>query len=160
MGFLRTWILGLTGASILAALAQQLTPNGPVKKVTRLVCGILLAGIMLRPILEPDRDVLAGAMARFRATEAELTQGIEEREKQLLRSYIEEQCQAYIWDEAQLLGITDLICSVRVKWRDESWVPYEAELTTAAVEPQRRRLEAWLDGELGIPAERQRWHEP
>ena len=159
MTFFRAWILGLTGASILAALAGQLTPEGPVKKVTGFVCGVMLAGILLSPILRSDRESLSRALAEYRQTEAELTSDVEEREARLVRTYIQEQCRAYILDEAQLLGITDLSCTVRAKWRDESWVPYEVTLITDAPADARRRLEDYLDGELGIPPERQRWNE-
>ncbi|MBQ3275432.1 MAG: hypothetical protein IJH47_00035 [Oscillospiraceae bacterium] len=159
MTFLRAWILGLTGASILAALAGQLTPEGPVKKVTGLVCGVMLAGVMLSPLVRADREILSDALSDYRQTAEELTADVEARENRLIRTFIQEQCRAYILDEAQLLGITDLSCTVRVKWRDESWVPYEVSLITDASAEERRRLGDYLDGELGIPEERQHWNE-
>ena len=159
MSFFRSWILGLTGASILAALARELTPEGPVKKVTGFVCGVMLAGVMLSPVLRVDRELLASALTEYRLTAAELTQDVEARENALMRTYIQDRCRAYILDEAQRLGITDLRCSVRVKWRDESWVPFEVTLHTAAPREARQRLGDYLDGELGIPPERQRWNE-
>ena len=159
MSFFHSWILGLTGASILAALARELTPDGPVKKVTGFVCGVMLAGVMLSPVLRLDRELLASALTEYRLTAAELTQDVETRENALMRTYIQDRCRAYILDEAQRLGIWDLSCSVRVKWRDESWVPFEVTLRTAASRDLRRQLEEYLDGELGIPPERQRWDE-
>ncbi len=159
MSFFHSWILGLTGASILAALARELTPDGPVKKVTGFVCGVMLAGVMLSPVLRLDREHLASALTEYRLTAAELTQDVETRENALMRTYIQDRCRAYILDEAQRLGISDLSCSVRVKWRDESWVPFEVTLRTAASRDLRRQLEEYLDGELGIPPERQRWDE-
>jgi len=159
MTFFRSWILGLTGASILAALAMQLTPEGPVKKVTGFVCGVMLAGIMLSPVVSVDRSIFSSALADYRQTTEQLTADLEAQENQLVRTYIQEQCRAYILDEAQLLGITDLSCTVKVKWRDESWVPYEVILYTGAPAEDRRRLEDYLDGELGIPEERQHWNE-
>ena len=156
---LRSWILGLTGASILSALAMQLTPEGTARKVAGFVCGVMLSGIMLSPAVRLDRDVLSSALSRYRDTAEELTDDLEYRENRLIRTYIQERCAAYILDEAQLLGITDLSCTVKVKWRDESWIPWEAELQTAADPEQRRRLGDYMNGELGIPEERQRWNE-
>ena len=159
MTMLRSWILGLTGASILSALAMQLTPEGAARKVAGFVCGVMLSGIMLSPAVRLDRDVLSSALSRYRDTAEELTDDLEYRENRLIRTYIQERCAAYILDEAQLLGITDLSCTVKVKWRDESWVPYEVSLITDASAEERRRLGDYLDGELGIPEERQRWNE-
>ena len=156
---LQSWILGLTGASILSALAMQLTPEGAARKVAGFVCGVMLSGIMLSPAVRLDRDVLSSALSRYRDTAEELTDDLEYRENRLIRTYIQERCAAYILDEAQLLGITDLSCTVKVKWRDESWIPWEAELQTAADPELRRRLGDYLNGELGIPEERQRWNE-
>lgn len=119
----------------------------------------MLCGVMLNPVLTLDRDILSRAFSEYRSTETELLEGLEEREKELLRPYIEERTQAYILDEAQTLGIRELSCAVTVKWREGSWVPYEVELTGSATAQQRRLLEEKIDAELGIPAERQRWHE-
>ena len=159
MNLLRSWILGLTSASLVAAAARVLTPEGNVRRVTEFMCGAMLACMLLSPALKMDRDAFSRALAEQRALTAELTEDLEGREKQLLRPYIQEQCAAYILDEAQRLGITDLRCSVRVKWRDESWVPFEVTLHTAAPREARQRLGDYLDGELGIPPERQRWNE-
>ena len=159
MTVFRSRLLRLTGASVLAAMAAQLTPEGSVKKVTGFVCGVMLAGVMLSPLVRADREILADALAGYRQTAEELTAEVENREDRLVRTYIQEQCRAYILDEAQLLAITDLSCTVRVKWRDESWVPWEATLITDASAGQRQRLADYLDGELGIPRERQHWNE-
>ena len=159
MRFFYSWILSLTGASLIAAMAENLTPSGAVKRVTKFVCGIMLCGVMLRPALSLDRDSFSLALAEYRRTEAELLEGLEAREKELLRPYIEERTQTYILDEAQSLGIQELRCSVTVKWREGSWVPYEVELSGPVTGEQRRELGKRIDAELGVPAERQRWNE-
>ena len=45
--WLFSWIRSLVAASLLSALALQLTPEGSVKRVTRFTCGILLACLFL-----------------------------------------------------------------------------------------------------------------
>ena len=157
MNAFRTWILSLMGASIIAAVAERLTPSGPVRRVTSFICGVMLAGILLRPILVLDRDELALSMSEYRSTTAEITGDWEAKENELLRPFIEEQCRAYILDEAQSLGLTGLDCAVRLKWRDESWVPYEITLKGHASESEMKRLGERLDAELGVPKERQHW---
>ncbi len=154
----RAWILSLTGASIVAAVAERLTPPGGVRRVTGFICSVMLCGILLRPILALDRDELALALREYHSLAAELTGDWEAKENQLLRPYIQEKCRAYILDEAQRLGLTDFECAVRLKWRDESWVPYEITLTGKASDQQKKKLGERLDAELGVPVERQFWN--
>lgn len=158
MAMMQNWIRGLVAASVLVALAQQITPDGPVKKVTEFVCGIMLMAMLLSPVLTADRTVFSYALSDYRKTVAELSQDLESQEKQLLRVYIQEQCQAYILDEARSLGLTQLQATVQVKWGDESWVPNEVTLTGELTPEQKARLSGFLDAELGIPAERQHWN--
>ena len=157
MNTFRTWILSLTGASIIASAAKRLTPPGSVRKVTSFVCGVMLAGILLRPILILDRDELALALSEYHSSSAEIVGDWETKENELLRPFIEERCRAYILDEAKSLGLTGLDCAVHLKWRDESWVPYEITLKGNASDPQKKRLGERLDAALGVPKERQYW---
>lgn len=156
---LHSWITGLTAAGCLAALARQLTPDGPVKKVTKFVCGIMLVGILIQPLVMADEGTFSLSVAEYRKTVRELTADMEAQEKELLRTYIEEESSAYILDEAQLIGIPDGRAEVRAKWGDESWLPYEAYLTMRTTEEQKIRLSRYISAELGIPPERQHWSE-
>ena len=72
-----------------------------------------------------------------------------------MASIIAEQTEAYILDKAGELGLE---VTVRVETRTEGNgipVPWSAELTGA----QSEALASALETELGIPAERQVWHE-
>lgn len=154
---LHDWILGLTAAALVAALAQLLTPKGPVEKVTGFVSTVMLIAALLAPLLELDMDTFSWSMAEYRRTVAETTQDMEAQEKRLLRSYIEESCAAYILDEARVLGIADGVVEVSAKWGNETWIPCEASMTMAATSEQKQRLSGWIAAQLGIPEERQRW---
>ena len=158
MELLRNWISALTAASAAAAIARQITPSGPVKKMTELSCAIMLLGVMLSMVVKPDMETLAGSMSEYRRTTAVLTEDMETVERQLLRSFIEEQCAAYILDEAAKMEIENIQVSVSAKWRDENWVPYEAQITGETTPMARQRLESFIESELGISAERQYWN--
>ena len=119
---------------------------------------VMLCGILLRPILSLDREELALALREYHSVASELTGDWEAKENELLRPYIQEKCRAYILDEAQRLGLTNFECFVRLKWRDESWVPYEITLTGNASDQVKKKLGERLDAELGVPAERQFWN--
>ena len=113
--WLFSWIRSLVAASLLSALALQLTPEGSVKRVTRFTCGILLACTLLSPVLRTDETSFSLALNDYRRTVAELTDDLEEQENQLLRTYIEQKTAAYILDEARSIGIPEPSVSVKVK---------------------------------------------
>ena len=156
---LHDWVCSLTAASVIAATAKQLSPDGSVKKVTELLCGVMLAAILASPLLRADLPTLALSMAEYRRTAAELTQDAETAGKQLLREHIENQCAAYILREAHNLGAEELRVTVHTKWRDENWVPYEARLEGTLSDSSKSALSAYMEAELGIVRERQYWNE-
>lgn len=57
-----SWLLSITGASVLCALADGLMPAGPVRRVGRLVCGLVLLAVTspLWPNWSGRGAVLAG----------------------------------------------------------------------------------------------------
>ena len=155
---LREWIMGLCAASVITACAQSIVPGGAVKKVLRLICGIVLTTVLISPLAGPNQTDYALSLASYRERVAALTEELGETEKRLDRMYIEERCAAYILDEAHAIGLEGRV-EVSAKWRDDCWVPWEVKLYMNAAEEGRRCLAAWLEGELGITAERQSWHE-
>ena len=51
-----SWLLSITGASVLCALADGLMPAGPVRRVGRLVCGLMLLAVILAPLAQLDLE--------------------------------------------------------------------------------------------------------
>ena len=154
---LRNWILGLTAGSILCAAAEALSPNAAVSRVLKLTCGAVLLSLLLSPLLSPDWETYALSMAEYHRKNMELSREIELRQDYLSRVYIEQECAAYILDEANSLGM-DGTAEVSVEWRDRCFVPVSAELTLQGADG-KERLSRWLEAELGIPAEKQVWHD-
>ena len=54
MGAVRGWLLTVIAASLLCALADALMPPGAVKRVGRLVCGLVLLAAILSPAVRLD----------------------------------------------------------------------------------------------------------
>ena len=159
MGFLRSWAKGLIAASVLSAVCTQLGGRGAVKKVLDFVCGVVMLSVLLSPLLSADSEAFADALSDYRAAAVALTEDVEQREKQLLRTYIEQKCGAYIWDEADTLGVALTEVSVRARWREENWIPWEARLQGDITTEQLKTLSACMESQLGIPPERQHWNE-
>jgi len=156
---IRNWILSLGGAAVLGALALAITPEGPVRSVVRMLCGVVMALALISPLLRMDMDTYSLSLAEYREKVAGLTGSLEDTRDRLRRTIIEEECAAYIWDKAQELGIQAGQAEVAVKWGDDCWVPWEAHMRFAVSGSQRSALSYILEAELGIPAERQYWNE-
>ena len=152
---MRDWIHGIFAASLLCAVAMALCPPGRVRRVTRLVCGLACALAIAQPIMALDPAALSVGLAEYRRQAQILRESGEEEEKMLERTYIEDQCSAYILDKAEEIGVSLAGASVEARWDDEAllWYPWSVTLDGAYTAPLSRAIE----GELGIPLSRQNW---
>ncbi len=157
-GALREWLLSLTGAAAVCALAGAMCPAGRVKKVLGVICGMVMALAFMSPLLELDFDAYAAALSRYgQGAERAALEG-EAAQNSLNRTIIQEECAAYILDKAEALGMTGAV-EVLAVWsgEDSVWYPYEARLSLKG--DGRSALSDAIAAELGIPAERQYWEE-
>ena len=160
MGFVRSWLLGVTAAALVLALAEALAPEGSVKKVCRLAGGMALLLAAAGPVLEAlDGNLLAGAVEGWRDRSQRYERELEENNERLYLAIIEEETAAYVMDKARELGFE---CAVEVTCGyDENGVPCPWEVAARGqwAPEQRARLERLLEEELGVPAQRQYYEE-
>lgn len=152
---MRDWIVHITAASLLAAMAMAMTPKGRVRQVTRLVCGLMCALAVAGPLTQLDAGALASGLARYEQRAGQIVSQAQEEEKMLERTYIEQQCQAYILGKADESGIVPGEVSVTARWDGDAGVWYPWSVTLGA--PYDSALATSIEAELGIPADRQRW---
>ena len=154
MEHLRTWILGLAGAALLCAVCTELTPSGSVKTVQRAVCGVVMSLALVSPLLKLDFDGYSLHLASYRKQAEEIAAQGKEITDSLSRTYIQEQCQAYILDKARLSGANVTSASVELRWSGEGvWYPVAAEIEGT----YDRALAEKIEEELGIGRENQHW---
>ena len=125
------------------------------KRVLRAACGVVMAAALLSPALGLDMQALPEAVARYGEAARSVAGEAGQEADRLNRTIIERECAAYILDKAGELGLE---VTVRVETRTEGNgipVPWSAELTGS----WSQALASALETELGIPAERQVWHE-
>ncbi|MBR1497853.1 MAG: hypothetical protein IJ617_09525 [Oscillospiraceae bacterium] len=154
--WLRDWILGMVGASMVCAAAAELTPKGPVKGVVKTMCGVVLASALLGPLLRFDFPSYALHLARARSEAAAVTARAGEISSELDRRVIEERTRAYILDKAKALGSAVTDARVTLEWSTEGfWYPTAAELDGE----YHRGLSELIAAELGIGRGAQTWKE-
>ena len=111
--------------------------------------------LLLRPVLGADLEHLELDFDHYQAAVEERQEELADTQTEAMASIIAEQTEAYILDKAGELGLE---VTVRVETRTEGNgipVPWSAELTGS----WSQALASALETELGIPAERQVWHE-
>lgn len=154
MELVRDWLLGVTGAAILASLADGLMPEGGPKRVGRLVTGLVVLAAVLRPVLgagPADLDVFSGDWGSETALR---TQELTLQRQSYLESIIAREAGAYISDKAEELGLS---CTARVTCvpgEEGVPIPHRAEIGGTLTLGQQQTLAGAVEGELGIPRDR------
>lgn len=149
------WIRSLAAAAIICAACEAVCPAGRTKKMLRLVCGVVMAVVLIEPLCGLDFDAYATAAAKYGEAASQTRYSAEETSDRLNRTIIEQECAAYILDKAAALGVSVSCAGVRAQWSTEGcWVPWEATLTTPEYSSA---LAETIEAELGIPGDRQHW---
>lgn len=144
--------------SVIFGLALSLMPEGGVKKLTPVVGAAALLLCLLDGVTTVDTAGLLMDTAHYRELSASLTADAEALQARLDRRVIEQECEAYIEDKAEALGIQLLSVRVTVVWSAEGfWLPEAVSVSGRWSETARARLAGLMETELAIPAEKQEW---
>ena len=155
MGALREWLTSLVAVSMLLSVAQTLVPEGSIRKIASFTGGLILLVVLLRPLLGADLSRLDLHLEDYERAIGQRQEELASAGEAELAGIIEERTAAYISDKADTLGLAVKVQvetkpagdGVPVPWRAELWGPRSPALAT------------YMEEELGIPGERQVWHE-
>lgn len=153
MDALRQWLLGITAAAMALALAAALTPEGPIKKVGKLISGLVLLLVVSKPLVDL-------APAEF-AAETFALPSMEAPANALdpMKTLIAEKAAAYIADKGTALGCV-CTASVTVELDASGWpVPWSVEVSGHWSPQQKEELSRFLAEDFQIPMERQSFKE-
>lgn len=147
------WILGVTCAALLGALACELAGKGTLGQVARLVSGLVLLWAVLSPLPGVDIARLTQPVLEVGTQLEQEHERLSEQSATAMRAVIEQESQAYILDKAQQLGLD---CQVRVTCRQEGgvWLPWSVQVKGIAPSAALTRA---VEEELGVAAERIRY---
>lgn len=157
MEVIRTWLLSVTCAALLLALADGLMPRGSVKKVGKLTGGLILFLAMVSPAAQLEEWDLAGWIGSCRAQAAMAAERLDETDEKLMSSIIAGETAAYIEEKAAELG-AECRALVSCQAGEEGLVvPTAVTVRGALTEEQRQALSRMIASDLAIPAEGQRF---
>ena len=155
IGALRSWLTSIAAVTMLLTVVQTLVPEGTLRKISGFTGGLLLLAALLQPVLRTDLERLRLDFSDYSEAIQERTAELDAAGKEELAGIIAGRTAAYISDKADALG---LAVTARVETEADGAgtpLPVSVELTG----PYSQALADWIALELGIPAERQVWHE-
>ena len=157
MSVLKSWLLCVSCAAILAACCESLCPNGKGKSCVRLAGCLLLLCAVVRPLpafrgqgIAPERLFESSAM-QVRS------EALSQEQENLRSRLIAEELGAYILDKAKDLGMT---CRVEVTLAgegEEPLLPRSVTVEGTWSEEQRQALSEVIEEDLGVSAEQQHY---
>ena len=148
----------LCGLSLFCGIALGLMPEGGVKKAASIACTVVLVMTVLLPLGTLDISQYSLELAKYREIGEQLEERGDAFRDSMSRTVIEQECEAYIMDKAEAMGITVDTVKVRAFWNSEGvWVPESAEIRSGCGESEKKRLSDLIFADLGIPAENQEW---
>ncbi len=159
MSALREWLLGMCAAAMAITLADCLIPAGAVRKIGKLMGGLVLMITALQPLVGLDYSSLSAAWASYRLEAAGYSAALETENTQLIKIIMEEQTSAYIQDKAAELGIH---CTAQVTCQvleDGTPYPAQAVIQGSLTGQQQEQLRQLIEGDLAIPADEQQYEE-
>ena len=154
---LAQWVRTLAAGAIFCAAALLLVPEGSGKRAVKLVCAAVLTILLVRPLRQLDADRLAELLTVQKLESAAFTADAEELSEELLGSIIRKETEEYIWDAARRLGVAELGIRLRLRTVEGLPCPWSIDLTGTVTDAQKEELSLLLEGDLGIPRQRQTW---
>lgn len=157
MDWMRTWLIGIVVAAMVAALADSLIPEGAAKKIGKLASGLLLMTAILQPLLGVDYEDMAGILFKYQMETEGYSAALETENERLIKTIIEEQTSAYIQDKAAQL---DISCKAEVTCRkDEDGNLYPASVVVRGdlTQTEIKTLSRTIEGELAISSANQQY---
>ena len=151
----RLWLLSILSASLVCALADALMPPGAVRRIGRLVCGLVLTAVILSPLVNLDLEGGGQWLENYFAAMKQRENELEEQTEEGRKAIIEESYEAYILDKAAQLGLS---CTVEVECQtdqDGICLPEQIRITGALTAQEKASLTQILEQELAVPPEKQ-----
>lgn len=155
IGAVREWLTSIVVVTLLLSVAQSLIPEGSIRKIASFTGGLILLAALLQPVLRADIGGLRLDLGDYERSVAERQAELDSAGKEALAELIEARTAAYISDKADALGLS---VEARVETEaGEDGVPVPVSVRLRG--PRSEALAAYIEGELGIPRERQVWSE-
>ena len=150
---IKGYLVAIVAACMLTVVASVLVQKSPLRKIARLIGGILILLVAVTPLLRLDMshivDFLQGSEYSFD------TSAVEQTWQSQLSEHIKQATETYIENEADRLGAT---VQTKVTLTEEEYpVPCHAVLIGTVDADQLEALSEYMETSLGIARTEQEW---
>lgn len=144
--------------ALVAAVFECFQSNPTMKQVLRLIAFVSLATAIISAVVRLDFSSYAAALQRIHSASAWDAEAAEEQNRNMNRLLIESECNAYIVQRGEELGVSVAEAHVTTSWDTQGcWVPERVEITLSRPNDDKDVLRDAIVTELGIPADLQTW---
>ena len=152
------YLLGLICLSVICFIALTLTPEGTPKKAVKLICAAAMLTAVIGPIRDFDFAAYSETVSKYKLDAEKYSDEGKENSLNLNRIYIQEQCEAYILDKAEMQNADIVSVSVEAEWSTNGYFyPVSAEISHRCSSEDKKKLTGIIEAELGIAEEDQHW---
>ena len=150
---IKGYLVAIVAACMLTVVASVLVQKSPLRKIVRLIGGILVLLVAVTPLLRLDMsrivEYLQGSEYSFD------TSAVEQTWHSQLSEHIKQTTETYIENEANRLGAA---VQAKVTLTEEEYpVPCHAVLIGTVDADQMEALSEYMAASLGIPRTEQEW---
>lgn len=150
---IKSYLVAIVAACMVTVVASVLVQKSPLRKIVRLIGGILILLVAITPLLRLDMsqivDYLQGSEYSFD------TSAVEQTWQSQLSEHIKQTTETYIENEAERLGAT--VQATVTLTEEEYPVPCHAVLIGTVDADQMETLSEYMETSLGIPRTEQEW---
>jgi len=147
--------------SVICAVASNLAPEGPAKRIMSICCCVIMMLVIVDPLGEFDMEKYADYLAKYKEIELKLSNDAQDTQTRLNRLVIEEEYKAYIMDKAKEKHIDITAANVQLEWSTEGfWTPCRLEIISDASDDSKKYFISILLTELGIGEDKITWLRP
>lgn len=155
MDGVRSYLVSVVAVCMITVVADVLIRESVLKKILRLIGGILILLVAIRPLLSLDLKRIGAYLDEINANYQFDTDEIQRTQQDLLRQQVRQSAETYIENEAKSLGGT---LQAEVTVSDEDYpVPVSVILIGSMTPEDANTVSEYIQTALGIPADRQEW---
>lgn len=150
---IRGYLLSVVAVCMLCALGMEMLPHGRGKGTLRLIGGLMVLLVILKPI--PGINI-GDLSALLETMDPHIDRAqVEQQAADELCKHIKETAESYIETEAKGLGAS--IQAEVTLTRETYPVPCAVRIVGTLTAEQKKRLSSYLEQELGVEKKEQEW---
>ena len=150
---IKGYLVAIVAACMLTVVASVLVQKSPLRKIVRLIGGILILLVAVTPLLRLDMSQIAEFLQDSEYSFD--TSAVEQTWQSQLSEHIKQATETYIENEADRLGAT---VQTKVTLTEEEYpVPCHAVLIGTVDADQLEALSEYMETSLGIARTEQEW---